>query len=42
MYTQKRDGVCFLNIILNAEKLSKPDMYPRFVKLAKHMMSHSL
>jgi hypothetical protein len=35
-------GFVFWNIILNAEKLSKPDTYPRFVKLAKNIVSHSL
>ena len=35
-------GFVFWNIFLNAEKLSKPDTYPRFVKLAKNIVSHSL
>jgi hypothetical protein len=35
-------GFVFWNIILNAEKLSKPGTYPRFVKLAKNIVSRSL
>ena len=35
MSTQKRGGVCFLKYYFKRRKLSKPDTYPRFARLAK-------
>jgi hypothetical protein len=40
MCTQKRGGVCFLKYYFKRRKLSKPDTYPRFAKLAKKIVSH--
>ena len=40
MCTQKRGGVGFLKYYFKRRKLSKPDTYPRFAKLAKKIVSH--
>ena len=42
MCTQKCGGVCFLKYYFKRRKLSKPDTYPRFAKLAKKIVSHGL
>jgi hypothetical protein len=42
MCTQKRGGICFLKYYFKRRKLSKPDTYPRFAKLAKTILSHGL